>query len=143
MSQGQKTTEIEAAQSNPDVQGVSALAFTKFNDYTTFQGEYAITEGDLVFHFFRTPEVKALPQAKRDLYWQRTFAVCLNDVAQKVFEAGPPRLQGQFIDEPELGVVQSWWFRANGYGHLLEPHKKIYSFLDALDSALEAASSTQ
>lgn len=135
-------TEIETAQ-NPDIQGVAALSFKKFNDYTTFQGEFAITEGDLVFHFDRTDEVKALQQGPRDVYWQQTFAACLNQVAQNVFEATYPQLQGQFIDEPELGVVQSWWFRANGFGHLLDPHKKVYSFLDALDAALEEASRRQ
>lgn len=135
------TPELTAQ--NPDVQGVSALSFIKFTEYTTFQGEFAITDGDLVFHFDRTPECRALPQAKRDVYWQRTFAVALNDVAQAVFAAGPPQLQAQFIDDPDIGIVQSWWFRANGFGHLLEPHKKVYSFLDALDAALDEASKTQ
>lgn len=135
-------TKDQTAQ-HPDVQGVTALPFTKFTDYTTFQGEFAISEGDLIFHFDRTPEIRALPQGPRDVYWQKTFAIALDRVAQEVFQAGPPELQGQFIDEPDLGIVQSWWFRANGFGHILEPHKKIYAFLDALDAALDDASSRQ
>jgi hypothetical protein len=135
------TPELTAK--NPDIQGVAALVFIKITDYTTFQGEYAITNGDLVFHFDRTDEIRALPQGPRDVYWHRTFAECLNEVAQRIFEAGPPELQGQFIDEPDLGVIQSWWFKASGFGHILDPHKKVYAFLDALDSALDAASSRQ
>lgn len=133
----------EQTAANPDVQGVAALAFIKFTDYTTFQGEFAITAGDLVFHFERTPETKALPQGPRDVYWQRTFATCLNDVAQAFFKAGPPELEAMFIDDPDLGIIQSWWFRAYGFGALLDPHKKVYNFLDALDAALEEASKKQ
>ena len=40
---------------------VLPLQFTRVLDYTTFAAEFAIKDGDLVFHFFVTDEVNELP----------------------------------------------------------------------------------
>ena len=122
---------------------MTALAFIPFTEYTTFTGEFAIKEGDLVFHFNRSREVMAKDEQSRERYWRTTFPTCLERAAKKIFECDYPRIMGQFIHEPSLGIIESWWFRADGFGQLLEPHKKAYAFLDALDSALDEASSSQ
>jgi hypothetical protein len=128
---------------NEKIQGVAALAFIPVTDLTTFSGEFTITEGDLVFHFNRSPEVLAKPAAEREKYWRTTFPTCLEKVAKKVFECDYPRIAGQFIHEPDLGIIESWWFRASGFGHLLDPHRKAYDFVEELDKALDEASISQ
>ncbi len=135
-------TSEDLPNAKDDIQGVAALAFIPVKDYTTFEAEFAITEGDLVYHFNRTPEVMALHGMARENYWKTTFATHLERVAKKYFEADYPRISAQFIHEPSLGITESWWFRAEGFGHLLDPHKKAYGFLDALDASIEAAASS-
>lgn len=142
----EKTEALIAAKQigrNEDVQGIAAIEFSQIREYTTYEGEFAVKDGDLVFHFSRTAEVLAKPGTEREAYWKTTFPTCLERVAKEVFECDYPRIQGQFIHEPSLGIVESWWFKADGFGMLLEPHKKAYVFLDALDKALDEASTSQ
>ena len=143
MSQSLKDPSLEDLQKEQaNIQGVAALGFIQVNDYTTFKCEFTIKEGDLVFHFNRTPEVMQREPLSREQYWKQTFPTCLERSAKKVFDCDFPRIMGQFIHEPKLGIEESWWFRASGFGHLLDPHKKAYAFLDELDASLDAASSS-
>lgn len=109
-------------------------------NYTTFDAEYTLKDGDLVLHFFPSDEVKK--RGDGEVHWKQVFPTHLERVAKKVFEADFPLIQAQYIHEPALGVHNSWWFKAANVGTLLDPHKKLFSFLDALDDALEATSST-
>lgn len=124
---------------NETIQGVAAMPFVPIEGYTTFAGEYAIAGGDLVFHFSPSREVAAKDPKLGALFWHNTFPGCLDPVAKKIFDADYPRISAQFTHEPDLGVHESWWFKATGFGHLLDPHKKVFEFLDALDSALDKA----
>lgn len=125
---------------NENIQGVAALPFFPIKDYTTFDAEFALKDGDLVLHFYPSEEVKKNVTGER--FWRTTFPTCLERVAKTVFDADYPRISAQYIHDPSLGIHESWWFKAEGVGLLLDPHKKTYSFLDALDEALEASSST-
>lgn len=141
MSQSQSpdpTTQILQSDAERKL-GAVMLQFVQVDDYTTFKAEFANSEGDLVFHFFKTPEVERLPDVRG--YWGVTFAAALEEVAKRVFNADAPRIQGQHMYDQEMGL-DSWWFRANGYGHLLDPYKLVYSFLDTLDEALDKTLST-
>lgn len=109
-------------------------------NYTTFDAEYTLKDGDLVLHFFPSEEVKA--RADGEKHWKQVFPTHLEVVAKRVFEADYPRIQGQYIHEPALGVHNSWWFKAADVGMLLDPHKKLFHFLDELDAALDSKSST-
>ena len=109
---------------------VQPLQFIKFTDYTTFSAELAITEGDLVYHFYVTAEVNALPDAR--VYWYEVFAQVLERVAQEYFKATAPRLKAAYTQEQA-----SWWLRAFGFGMVLDPHKLAYGFLHVLDAALD------
>lgn len=111
---------------------VLPLSFIPIDDYTTFRAEFAITEGDIVYHFFVTDEVQKLPNPKK--YWFELFPQALSEVADKHFNATFPRLKAAYTEEQA-----SWWMRAYGFGKVLDPHRFSYKFFDALDSALDAA----
>lgn len=117
-------------------QAVLPVAFIKV-PYTTFLAEFAIVDGDLVFHFFLSPEVQAHRDAK--VYWDSIFPAFLDPVAKEVFKADFPRLKAAKVAEFE---IDSWWLRAFGFGYVLDPHKLAYRFLDALDLALDKKNET-
>lgn len=121
---------ISAVQDSPAELPVLPLSFIQVNDYTTFRAEFAITEGDIVYHFFITAEINGLVNPRR--YWDELFPSKLQDVAREYFKADFPRLQAQYIPE-----MASWWFRAKGYGAKLDPHRFSYRFFDLFDEALE------
>lgn len=98
--------------------------FTKVEDYTTFKAEYTMKDGDLVIHFF---------PGENKLVWKSIFAEVLDRVAQEHFKATAPRLQAKFTEE-----MNSWWFRARGYDHLVDFNAFVSRFFDLLDASLEA-----
>lgn len=118
------------------------LAFQEVNDYTTFKAEFAMEAGDMIFHFYKTPEIRSLPNPRG--YWAEVFPSVLEPVAKKAFDADYPRLKAQHVYDEEqphspTEPLDSWWFRAYGFGHRLDPHSVAYRFLDALDAALDEA----
>lgn len=113
-------------------QGVLALQFEKVNDYTTFLAEHAFDGEDIVFHFFRSEENST------NKYWKEIFPEALSEVAQKVFQAGYPRLKAAWTEEQD-----SWWMRANGFVNIGLPEERIKSFYSELDQALEALKNKQ
>jgi len=118
------------------------MAFRPVDDYTTFRAEFSVSEGDIIFHFFKTKEVEALPNV-RD-YWAKTFAEVLEPAAKKHFRADYPRLKAQHCYDEESPYsrqepLDSWWFRAYGFGHLLDAHGFALKFLESLDAGLEEA----
>jgi hypothetical protein len=121
------------------------LAFREVDDYTTFKAEFAMDAGDIVFHFFKTDEVKSLDPSAQNLYWQTTFAAALESVTPGFFgvTSDSGRLQAKHVydDEQPYSAAEpldSWWLRAFGFGHRLDPHKLALKFLETLDSALDA-----
>ena len=140
MSQSQTmetiATSLKTETDNP--QGVLALQFIKVNDYNTFEAEFAITEGDIVFHFFVSPEIAKWSEVSLRKFWGETFPGCLVLAGRQAFNADAPRIKGQHIHDPEMGI-NSWWFRAYGFGHLLDPHALAYKFFDTLDASLDTA----
>ena len=129
-SQVSSTVESEQSVELP----VLPLTFIPINEYTTYRGEVAITEGDLVFHFFITEEANERSNPAPKLYWLEIFPSVLQDVSQHYFNAKFPRLKAAYTEEQA-----SWWLRAFGFGQVLDPHKFAYKFLEALDAALDRA----
>lgn len=102
--------------------------FTKVEDYTTFVAEYALQDGNIVIHFFLPADFKG----NAGNYWAVNFPRALDATARSYFMADRPRLQAKYT--PEL---QSWWFKANSYDHVVDIAGFIRGFFDALDAALE------
>jgi hypothetical protein len=111
--------------------GVTPLRFIQVGDYTTFLAEYTMDGDDYVVHFFPTEEHKDVA------YWRNAFPSVLDEVAQAHFQAKPPKLRAAFTEE-----MNSWWLRADDYGHVVDKDKFIHRFLDRLDQALDRAIST-
>ena len=114
---------------------VIGITFMKVQDLTTFAAEVAVTEGDFVYHFYVTDEVNRGPNPHK--YWLELFPEVLEKTAKEYFKADFPRLKAAYTEEKA-----SWWLRAFGFGLVLEPHKMALSFCDALDAALDSATSS-
>jgi hypothetical protein len=126
--QAQSKIEQEAQGTLP----VLPLHFIQVKDYTTFSLEFAVTEGDIVFHFYVTDEVNARPDPTT--YWKETFPNTLSTCVEEYFKATFPRIKAAYTEEHA-----SWWMRAYGFGHVLDPHGFVYKFLDELDRVLDGA----
>ena len=121
------------------IEGINkaVVAFTKVEDYTTFVAEFGVKDGDLIFHFYLTPELDEQPKdGPVAVYWMSRFPRVLDGTAQDFFKTGPPRLQAKYTQE-----MQSWWLRAQGFGENLEPDKLAYAFLETLDRDLDTSQS--
>lgn len=103
--------------------------FLKVDDYTTFRAEYALQDSAIVIHFYFPPEFKG----DASIYWATRFPQALDVSARSYFNADRPRLQAKYTQE-----LNSWWFRASGYDHIVDMAGFIRGFFDALDAALEA-----
>ena len=107
-------------------------AFTKVKDFTTFEAEHALIDGDIVLHFFPTNELKGVTKKDGETYWKVAFADVLNRVGQEYFDATAPRLQAKYTEE-----LHSWWFKAQGYSHFIDLSSYLNKFFELMDSALE------
>ncbi len=106
----------------------------KVQDLRTFRAEYALKDQDLVVHFFLPSNVTEHTAHQYRDWWLQKFPLLLDQVAQSYFEEGPPRLSAKYTEE-----MASWWFKAQGYDHLLNPLGYLEKFLVALDDACAAA----
>lgn len=123
---------------SPNLRAIQ-LAFHEVKDYTTFRAEFAMDAGDIVFHFYKTPEIEGLGNLVRK-YWADMFPLVLVEVSTAHFGVSEDsgRLKGQHVWDEGLGL-DSWWFRAFSFGHLLDPHAVAFKFLERLDAGLDAA----
>lgn len=133
LSAEQVTQATETEQKKSRHHEALPVRFVRITEYTSFVAEFAIKNGDLVFHFFVTDEVNALTDPKK--YWLKTFPETLSATAEAYFKASFPKLRAAYTEEQA-----SWWLQADGYGLVLDPHRYSYKFLSELDSALDAAS---
>jgi len=100
--------------------------------YENFHVEYATVDGNMVVHFFVHPNaIKLWPEAAVEHWWQNVFASTLSDVAQDYFKATTPRIMAKYTME-----TASWWFKAQGYGHLLDSVGFLRAFFERLDGSL-------
>ena len=123
----QKANETLAAEGTLPV---LPLQFVPVKAYTTFDAEFAVTEGDLVFHFFIPEDMQR--HAGLEQYWMQRFPEALDRIAREFFAAEFPRLKAAYTHEQA-----SWWMRAAGFGLRLDPHALSQNFLARLDAALD------
>src|SRR5262245_28732257 len=100
--------------------------FTVVRDLPSFHAEWALQGQDIVIHFFLPP---GYPQD----YWTVRFPRSLDPVARAHFGAERPRLQAKYTGD--LGL-NSWWLRANGYGHIIDLSGFVRKFFETLDASL-------
>jgi hypothetical protein len=106
---------------------VEPLVYTQVKDYNTFLAEYAFEGGDIILHFYRTPEYK-----DNTAYWLNIFPMALDPVARIVFNATAPRLRAAYTEE-----MDSWWLRANDYEYIIDRKALVLHFLETLDHTLD------
>jgi len=105
------------------------MEFTVKN-YKSFRAEFSMKDRDLIVHFFLPTGISEADAYKYRDWWLHTFPSVLDSCAQEYFEAGPPRLMAKYTEE-----LASWWFKAQGYDHLLDPLAYLDKFLLTLDEA--------
>lgn len=106
------------------------------SDRYSFKAKWSVIGEDIQIQFFLPKQAKTdTPRAAEawQEYWLTTFAAKLDKVARKYFEADVPRLQAKYT--PELA---SWWFKAQGFAHMLDPKQYVEDFLDLLNAELNA-----
>ncbi len=108
--------------------------FTDSHRYS-FKAKWALIGDDIQVQFFLPKHAKTdsprAAEAWQD-YWLNKFAAKLDATARDYFEADVPRLVAKYT--AELG---SWWFKAQGYSHLLDKKAFVEGFLDRLDAELQ------
>lgn len=111
-----------------------ADAIPKFKQqtYETFKAEYDYQDGVITIHFF-LPERKVTQH-----YWKELFAEALNALGMEHFQATKPRLVAKYT--PEL---ESWWFRAQGYSHIIDVDAYVLRFFEKLSERMAPALQTQ
>jgi hypothetical protein len=114
----------------------AVIQFTKVKDFTSFDAEYTYVNSDLVMHFFLPPEKRLSNQIDRQ-YWIEYFPKCLDEAARTYFNAEYPRLMAKYTEE-----MESWWFKANGFEHVVDPDALAVKFLKALDTLVDARRTT-
>jgi hypothetical protein len=135
MNQDQQTIrKDDIAQQFDGVGDLSTEApvFTQVTCYTTFRAEYAMINGNLVFHFFANDEVNQL--ADPWAYWKDRFPNVLSKLATEFFASSYPRVRAAYS-----GELASWWLRADSFDHLLDPEGFCLRFLEQLDGQLDGA----
>jgi len=111
--------------------------FTKVS-LRSFKAEFAVIRGDIVLHFFLPKHADINSPESRQAwmgYWLKGFPAKLDPVAQEYFETGYPRIMAKYTAE-----VASWWFKAQGFGDVLDVAAFVNKFLTKLDDALQERS---
>lgn len=125
---------------NTAFDGVEEVKFDTVNTQS-FRAEYAVKDGDIVFHFFVPKQAEqhmSSPQGRAAWmeYWLQKFPNKLDPVARAFFNAEYPRLIAKYTEEQV-----SWWLKAQGFGReSSDPQALCRKFLEQLDTALHTRS---
>lgn len=113
--------------------------FKDSNRYS-FRAKWAVIGDDIQVQFFLPKHAKTNTPREAEAwqeYWLKRFASKLDTVSRQYFDAESPRLLAKYT--PELA---SWWFKAQGFSHMVDPKKYVDGFLDLLDSTLKSKEQT-
>lgn len=101
-------------------------------EFKSFKAEYDLSGSNIIIHFF-------MPKRRvTELYWKDLFAQALNDIGQAHFQATAPRLVAKYTEE-----LHSWWFKAQGYDHIIDLPKYLSRFFEALEERMVPSLQTQ
>jgi hypothetical protein len=99
-----------------------------------FRAEHTLSDQDIVIHFYVSSAVrKNWSESQIAPWWLNDFANSMSNEAQKYFNAGPPRLMAKYTPE-----VASWWFKAQGFAHMLDVGAFLRAFYEQLDETLHS-----
>ena len=104
----------------------------------SFRAEYGLVGDNIVVHFYLPSHAKTdTPDARKEwmAYWMERFPDKLDVTARSYFEADRPRLVVKYTEE-----LASWYFRGQGYAHMLDPAAFVQKFLSLLDEELRKSS---
>ena len=128
-----------ALESAGDIGGVAngVPKLTPFDCYS-FKAEYGLVDGNIIIHFYlpthaNTTTVDGRTEWRK--YWTERFPDKLDVTAREYFEADRPRLVVKYTEE-----LASWFFRGQGYAHMLDLGAYVQKFLGLLDEALQKSS---
>lgn len=113
----------------------AVVQFTPVDNYTGFTAEYAWIDNDLVVHFFLPPEASDPTKGSSAQWldwWTTQFPISLDAAARQFFSADYPRLVAKYTAE-----LTSWWFRAHGYGDVLDRDAFAIKFMKDLDAEID------
>lgn len=121
--------------------GNAVIAFKKVENFTTFWAEYAFVDGNIVVHFFPTPEAyvqhgsvdRKVVNETFLRSWKIAFPHVLSPAAESYFKATAPVLEATYVAE-----MTSWWLRAGGFANRLNPDAFVLGFFAELDARLDA-----
>jgi len=99
--------------------------------HENFRAEYALVNEDLIVHFFLPESVDPSQASAYRNWWYTDFAKIMSEEAQAYFGAEYPRIMAKYTEE-----VASWWLKAQGYDHLLDPLAYLQRFFAQLDARL-------
>ena len=125
--------------SGSDIGGVAdgVPKFTPYECYS-FRAEYGLVGENIIIHFFLPSHAKTDTEDARKewmKYWMERFPSKLDITARTYFEAESPRLVVKYTEEEA-----SWFFRGQGYAHMLDLGAYVQKFLALLDEALRSGS---
>lgn len=141
MSNGERNVQVASIDEKDSLRGVGAgveqgvveWKAMEFQQelYGHFQVEFSLGR-DIVIHFFVHPDaLSRWSERALEAWWQQVFPTVLSDVAQKHFNATIPRIMAKYTME-----TASWWFKAQGYGYLLDQTAFLHAFFELLDGSL-------
>ena len=120
------------------IDGVTAaIPVFKKDSRRGFAAEYCVQGHDVVIHFFLPKHAEphlATPEGREKwmLYWLQRFPAKLDEIARSYFDAESPRLVAKYTEE-----LASWWFKAQGFGDVINPDLLVQKFYERLDEALQ------
>jgi hypothetical protein len=135
-----RIAEAEGKDVPAAIQSAGGLAVPKALEFKPsafryFKAEYALSDRDVIIHFYVSDPVRAQWDTTQiERWWLRDFAATLSTVAQDYFQATVPRIVAKYTPE-----AASWWFKAQGYDYLLDLEAFLRAFYERLDETLHSA----
>lgn len=112
----------------------NAIPEFKDSNRYSFKAKWSVIGEDIQIQFYLPKHAKLDDQRAAEAwqdYWLKKFAATLDASARKYFDADSPRLLAKYTPE-----MASWWFKAQGFAHMLDPEAYVEGFLDLLNEQL-------
>jgi hypothetical protein len=136
-SEGEAEDFSKSRQLAPPMQfGDEAIPKFDRRELLSFTAEYTKRGDDVIIHFYLPQRASLAPETKAKWmeYWMKAFPAKLEPTVREYFEADYPRLVAKYTEE-----ATSWWFKAQGFGHILDLGAYLDGLFAKLDEALQSS----